>query len=87
MAKVLFQFPPSGPRLTREEVRQLSDADLLQVIAFTDGLMHHRSLTDNEIENFWLVFDERRGRERSTSNDKSSDKSNESSPLPAVEER
>lgn len=67
MAKVLFMMPRPqeeeiSPRLTKQDVRQYHDNDLLQVIVFTDWIMYKRPLTDNEKHNFWLVIDERRER-------------------------
>lgn len=66
MARVLFMIPRpesvADPLLTKEDVRQYHDNDLLQLIALTDAVMYKRPLTDNEKHNFWLAIDERRER-------------------------
>lgn len=67
MAKVLLMMPrleTPDPLLTKEEIRQYRDSDLLQLIAFTDAVMYKRPLTDIERHNFWLAIDERKHRER-----------------------
>jgi hypothetical protein len=65
MARVLFQFPQSdGPLLTRAEAERMSDADLLQAIVFTIAVAKDRTLTDNDVANFWLVYEERNKRTR-----------------------
>jgi hypothetical protein len=68
MAKVLFVMLQSEPEtdllLTKKEIRQYHDNDLLQLIRLTDSVMSLRPLTDNEITNFWLAIDERREREK-----------------------
>jgi hypothetical protein len=63
MARVFFQFPTSqGPLLTKPEVEQMSDADLTQNIVFTIAVAKDRTLTDNDVANFWLVYEERNRR-------------------------
>lgn len=71
MAKVLFIMPrpesvdlllATDPLLTKQEIRQYHDNDLLQLIALTDAVMYKRPLTDNEKHNFWLAIDEQRER-------------------------
>ena len=65
MARVLFMMPESVDLLlTKEEVREYDDNDLLHLIAVTDAIMFKRSLTDTEKHNFWLVIDERRERQQ-----------------------
>jgi hypothetical protein len=63
MARVLFQFPASeGPLLTKPEVERMSDAELNQSIVLTISVAKDRTLTDNDIANFWLVYEEKNGR-------------------------
>jgi hypothetical protein len=65
MPKVLFMMERREDKdllISRQRVSQMSDADLVQVIAWTDAIMFKRPLSDTEKYNFWLVIDERRAR-------------------------
>jgi hypothetical protein len=64
MAKILFMMdrPQAYLVMSKQQVSQMSDADLVQLIARTDAIMFKRSLTDHEKHNFWLAVDERRAR-------------------------
>jgi len=65
MARVLFEFPASeGLLLTKPEVERMSDADLNQSIIFTIAVAKNRTLTDNDVANFWLVYEEKNRRSR-----------------------
>jgi hypothetical protein len=62
MARVLFQFP--SPLLTKTEVELMSDTELYQSIVFTISVAKDETLTDSDIANFWLVYEERNKRAR-----------------------
>ena len=65
MARVIFEFPASeGLLLTKAEVERMSDADLNQSIIFTIAVAKNRTLTDNDVANFWLVYEEKNSRAR-----------------------
>jgi hypothetical protein len=68
MAKVLFMMDRRSEDLlmSKQQVQQMSDNDLVQLIAFTDAIMFKRCLTDNEKHNFWLVIDEKRARKNTS---------------------
>jgi hypothetical protein len=48
-----------GSLLTKAEAEQMSDADLTQCVVFTIAVAKDRILTDNDVSNFWLVYEEK----------------------------
>ena len=52
------------PLLTKPEVERMSDYDLVQCFVFTIAVSKGRTLTDNDVANFWAVYGERSRRAR-----------------------
>jgi hypothetical protein len=50
--------------LTRPEVERMSDVDLTQYVMSTIFVGEDRTLTDNDVANFWIVYAERNRRAR-----------------------
>ena len=50
--------------LTKVEVELMSDYDLTQCVEFTIVVAEDRTLTDNDVANFWVVYEEKNRRAR-----------------------
>ena len=51
-------------QLSRAVVETMSDEDLIQSLVVTIGVASHRTLTDTDIANFWLIHEEKTRRAR-----------------------
>lgn len=51
-------------QLSRAVVETMSDDDLIQSLVFTIAVASDRMLTDTDIANFWLIYEERTRRAR-----------------------
>jgi hypothetical protein len=63
-AATILPHQLAASMLTKLEVAMMSDDDLIQCVVLTSAVAKDRTLTDNDVANFWLVYEEKNRRAR-----------------------